>query len=243
MKRTLLALCFVVPALSFAQASLVINPVFSSNSPTQYQIETPPIPKTDWEGNPITARLAAGLPNSERFGDLSMKPLGLPELCAKENQPTQIYWHQGELGPNCHYVDLQGNDWFGWQEDAEFYWVLAAQGAFWALDSGSGRWLGYAQGNWWWKGNDSDSRLMLYRNGTYYLCDARGNIIDSKGERPGELKGDYDGPYRGDSMSRQVFYHPGVHSFIAASGGHGAPPSSFRPISGISFQTIAWSRP
>lgn len=243
MKRFILTLIFFVPALSYCQVPPAAPAFFSSEAPSFYGVYLPPIPKTDCEGNLLTARLAVGLPCVERLGDLSNNRLGLPELCAKENLPTRIYWHQGGLGPYCHYVDFQGNDWFGWQEDGEFNWALAVQESLWVKESQDGRWLGYAKGNWWWKGDDSDGRLRLYRDGAYYLCDARGNIIDPKGEHPGVLKSDYKGPFQGDFMSRQVFYHPRGSHRAAAPAGNASPRSGARPVPAPVNQTFVWIRP
>ncbi len=159
----------------------------------------------DWERNLIRARLAVQLPAHDRLEELLKLKAELSSQMNEESLPKHLYWHQNDQGPYCHYIDLQGNDWIGWQNDTQFQWVLEYQGTFWAREKENGRWLGYYNGNWWWKGSDDNNRLCLYRDGTYYLCDADGNVVDPKGERPGELKGDYGGPYQGDTKSGQVY--------------------------------------
>lgn len=244
MRKILLGLFILGPALAFAQAPVSNSqaPQFPTDSPSFSQVSLPPVPRFDWEGNSIKADPAMGLPQNGRIEELSNNTAELIKMSENEDLPSHLFWHQGDQGPYCHYVDFQGNDWYGWQEDTKFQWVLAYQGALWVQEPMDGRWLCFSQSNWWWKGDDENGPWSLYRDGTYYLCDAKGKITDAKGERPGELKSDYDGPFKGDFMSRQVFYHGtnGSHGGLRA-GGHGPWAGHPGPGRVYTSQTVAWT--
>lgn len=242
MRKVLFGLFILFPVLVWAQdpASNTQATQLPTDSPSFSQVTLPPIPQFDWEGNSIKAEPSTSLPQSERVEALSINAADLIQISDQENLPNHLYWHQGDQGPYCHYVDFQGDDWFGWQEDAKFQWVFAYQGTLWAQEPMDGRWLCYSKSNWWFKGDDAKNQWSLYRDGTYYFCDVNGKITDAKGERPGELKSDYDGPFQGDSMSQQVFVpashashgsgHPGGH-------GHGGGQPGGVPLT----QSMAWN--
>jgi hypothetical protein len=237
MRKVLFGLFVLLPALLFAQA-----PLIPSDAPSFNQMTLPPIPRLDWEGHSIKAVFSTTLPSNDRMEDMVQNAAQILKTFPAENLPSHLYWHQGGLGPYCHLVDFQDDDWFGWQDDTKFQWVFADQGILWTQEPLDARWLCYAKASWWWKGNDGNGPLCLYREGSYYTCDDRGNITDHKGERPGELKGDYDGPFKGDSMTQQVFY---LGSGGSRGGFHagGPRPWAHRSPLGMVYtsQTVAWS--
>ena len=237
MRISFLSLCLLIPALVCAQAF-----PFPSDSPSFNQVSPPPVPQLDWEGHSITACLSNTLPSNERLEDLTRDPGLLAQISEAEYLPTHMYWHQGDQGSYCHFVDFQGNDWYGWQADTRFQWVYAYEGKVWAQEPMDGRWLCYSKANWWWKSDEGSSAWCLYRAGTYFMCDANGKITDSKGNRPGELKSDYEGPFQGDFMSRQVFV-PGPRGSTGGfhGGGHGPWPGHHGGNRVIFSQTVAWN--
>jgi len=49
-----------------------------------------------------------------------------------ETQPGRFYGHSTETDwTYTHYRDLEGNHWFGWNEDRKFHWVLSKHGRLW----------------------------------------------------------------------------------------------------------------
>jgi hypothetical protein len=242
-RKTLISFLILTPVLALAQPTPPNLQAIQlpTDLPSFKQLEPPPVPKMDWEGNPIRAEISSTLPPMDRLVDLTKEVVELIAVSGQENLPAHLYWHQGELGPFCHYVDWEGNDWLGWQEDTAFHWVCAYQGSLWAQETTDNRWLCYSNSNWWWTEGDEKIQWSLYREGAYYLCDANGKITDSKGEHPGELKSDYAGPFQGDSMGRQVFFHgiSGTHVSGRSGGqfwsGHASPGRVY------TSQSVVWA--
>ena len=244
MRMILMGLFVFFPVWVLAQPTqLQSHPLqLPADIPAFNQMSVPPVPQMDWEGNPIRADQFSFLPPMDRVADLTQAGAELTTLSAKENLPAHLYWHQGDMGPFCHYVDFEGNDWVGWQEDTAFHWVYVYQGSLWAQEPMDGRWLCYSKSNWWWTTGDGNSQWSLYRNGAYYLCNADGKITDSKGNHPGELKSDYTGPFQGDSMGRQVFVHADLGAYASGhSGGHGSWAGNAGMGRVYTSQTVAWS--
>ena len=122
-----------------------------------------------------------------------------------------FYWHQSGNLDYCHYVDLEGNHWYGWAEGEDFHWVLRQGHRYWWRDPMAGHWLYYERGCWWRADRQSDGLIEACVDGEYYLCDSSGEVQWDMG-----LDGNGDiisapGMYQGDSRPSGHGHH-GSHS-------------------------------
>jgi len=142
------------------------------------------------------------------------------EVDSREDQPTRYVWHFTDGTAFCHYYDMEGNHWYGWDREGKFSWARFQAGHFGWQDPVTNRWLVYAQGNWWWQDPQNSAHLQAYQGGRYYAYDSRQGALLPTALDPGGIAS-APGRYRGD------FRHGGGHGWgrggrVAAKSGGGS---------------------
>ncbi len=102
----------------------------------------------------------------------------IPEVNKADNHSGQYVWHVLQDFSYCHHPDGNRN-WYGWNTDGTFHWVLWWSGRFWWYDSYAERWLYFDQGYWWWQSLKNPNEIQVYmQDGHYHACDANGVLGD-----------------------------------------------------------------
>jgi len=139
----------------------------------------PSPPPRDPNGMPMTAVENSDLPAGEVMNDLTDPSIFKPiqKLNRTEMKRGAYHWHAASIWNYCHYRDRAGNHWVGWKTGSVFHWVLDRGNRFWWLESGTGRWLYFYGGYWWWPGGADHGQVQVYLNGGhYYLCGPDGSV-------------------------------------------------------------------
>jgi hypothetical protein len=169
--------------------------------PASQELEVPHPPQLGPDGKILRTVEDTGVPEGDALGSLTGIAFvqQIERFNQRENQPEKYHWHTTSTGWRfCHYRDYEGNDWYGWNGDEKFQWVLCWNGHFWWKDTIAERWLCFDKGNWWWPESGDSQRVWVYHYGSYYLCDANGAVMDEKGEIPGELRSGWKRQFQGD---------------------------------------------
>ncbi len=143
-----------------------------------YGLPRPPSQSLD--GTPVTLdNDLDNVPLDQSMADLA-DPSALDQLSSAnkaDSVPQKYYWHSFKSGNYCH-VKKDGHDWYGWQKDGAFHWVLWSGGRFWWRDDYADRWIYYDQGYWWWQNPKTASFQVFLQDGHYHVCDANGVLGD-----------------------------------------------------------------
>lgn len=217
-------------------APLVLPDQYPIPEETEF-ISPPSPPSQDADGSPWHTTEAISSPNPYIISTLTDEAFlpALRDFNRQERLPNQYYWHNTTGGwAFVHCRDFEGNHWYGWEDGSKFYWTLWRKGSFWWHDTMAKRWLYFHAGYWWWPNPQDAELFQVYSDGSYYTCNAKGIVLSSKGENPGEYRSDWNGPFQGDFASRGTGTggrQNGGHS--GHSGGHNHPNGGQQPWHGI----------
>ena len=173
-------------------------------------LQSPVPPEMETDGKPSRPSediLAPDTDTMDSFSNAAVFPQ-IERLERDENQPQKFYWHSFTIGSYCHYYDLEGNHWYGWDSGEKFHWVLQESGHFWWHDTTLNRWLYFAEENWWWPQNPDASRLQVYSQGDYYPYEATSNSTEASF---GSIQNG-TGLFRRDFLPEDSNPHPRPHS-------------------------------
>lgn len=150
-----------------------------------------------------------------------------------ETALQRFYWHMVDEIEYCHFKDMEGNHWYGWQDsDGKFSWILWRGHRYWWHDAFAGHWLYYFQGVWWRADGQKKNSIQANMDGEYYTCDAQGNVLGDMGQdgsggivsAPGRYQGDSHGGHGGRGHGGHGDRSDGGHE-----GHNGAQPSQGYP--------------
>ena len=152
------------------------------------------------DGKPLGVREYQYPPDSTVMRKLADPDLFVEIKQAKHSERIvqQFYWHQSEGLDYCHYRDLEGNNWYGWNKDDSFNWVLWHGKRYWWRDPFAGNWLYYFQGYWWRAEGQNPQGIQVIVEGEYYLCDRSGKILQDMGQDGKGAIISASGVYQGD---------------------------------------------
>ncbi|HJT23722.1 MAG TPA: hypothetical protein VJ873_04055 [bacterium] len=156
-----------------------------------------------------------------------------------ETALQRFYWHRLDEVEYCHFRDMEGNHWYGWEDgDEKFNWVLWRGHRFWWHDPFAGLWLYYYQGYWWRADGQKPGRIQACIDGEYYACDAKGNILQDMGQEgsgdivsaPGRYQGDFrHGGHGGHHGNGQWNHNNAQPSQGSPQGGNASPSQNTNP--------------
>jgi hypothetical protein len=161
------------------------------------------------DGTDLDVEESVQAPEADRMAIFTDPALFEAVKKAKKAERTvgTFFWHSANGLDYCHYRDMEGDHWYGWDEDGKMYWVLWRGNRYWWKDTFAGLWLYFDRGYWWRGDGQKDGQAQVYIDGEYYLCGRDGGILADEGQDGQGLINSGQGRFRGD-------YHGG-------HGGHG----------------------
>jgi hypothetical protein len=133
-----------------------------------------------------------------------------------ETTPDRLYWHSRDDLNYCHYLDEEGNHWYGWTDEQGFNWVLWRGHRYWWHDPFAKHWLYYYQGYWWRADGQGKDSIQVCVDGEYFLSNGRGDVLSDMGQDGTGGIISAPGRYQGD------MHHGGSHGEgHHGEGGHG----------------------